>query len=34
MVFPLNLVVDTSGEGIGFGRVFTGSVGERVIKPG
>ena len=33
IVFPLDLVVNTSGEGIRFGRMFTGSVGERVIKP-
>ena len=32
VVFPLNLVVNPSGEGIGFGRMFTGSVGERVIE--
>ena len=33
VVFPLDLVVNTSGEGIGLGRVFTGPVGERVVKP-
>ena len=32
VVFPLNLVVNTSGEGIRFGRMFTSSVGERVIE--
>ena len=34
IVFPFDLVVDTSGEGIRFGRMLTGSVGERVIKLG
>ena len=33
VVFPLDLVVNSSGEGIGFGQIFTGSVGERVIEP-
>ena len=33
VVFPFDLVINTSGEGIRFGRMFTGSVGERVIKP-
>ena len=32
VVFPLDLVVNISGEGIRFGRMFTSSVGERVIE--
>ena len=31
-VFSLDLVVNTSGEGVRFGRMFTSSVGERVIE--
>ena len=33
VVFPLDLVVNMSGEGVGFGQMFTGSVGERVVEP-
>ena len=33
VVFPLDFVVNTSGEGVGLGRMFTGPVGERVVKP-
>ena len=33
IVFPFDLVVNPSGEDVGFGRMFTGSVGERVIEP-
>ena len=32
VVFPLDLVVNLSGEGVRFGQMFTSSVGERVIK--
>ena len=34
VVFPFDLVVDMPGESIRFGRVSTGSVGERVIELG
>ena len=33
VVFSLDSVVNTSGEGIVLGRMFTGPVGERVVKP-
>src|SRR6266481_5695843 len=32
IVITINLVVDTSGQGIWLGRVLAGSVGERVVK--
>ena len=33
IVYPLDLVVNMSGEGVGLGQMFTGPVGERVVKP-